>query len=94
MGKVTEVKRVVAKEPAEKLARKRLSVLELAERLGNVSEACRSWASPNLGWIGLRFTSGRGGFSSPCPYPFRPLVFFLSMPRAGRGEFSPKLFEP
>lgn len=41
MGTVAEVKRVVAKEPAEKLARKRLSVLELAERLGNVSEACR-----------------------------------------------------
>jgi len=57
------MKRVVAKKPAEKLARKRLSVLELAERLGNVSEACRSWASLNLGWIGLRFTSGREGFS-------------------------------
>jgi len=28
MGTVTEVKRVVAKEPVEKLARKRLSVLE------------------------------------------------------------------
>jgi len=41
MGTVAEMKRVVAKEPAEKLARKRLSILELAERLGNVSEACR-----------------------------------------------------
>lgn len=33
--------RVTAKNPAEKLARKRLSVLQLAEQLGNVSEACR-----------------------------------------------------
>lgn len=33
--------RIVAKDPAEKLARKRLSALEFAERLGNVAEACR-----------------------------------------------------
>jgi transposase InsO family protein len=33
--------RVVAKDPVEKLARKRLSILHLAERLDNVSEACR-----------------------------------------------------
>lgn len=33
--------RITAKDPAEKLARKRLSVLELAEALGNVSDACR-----------------------------------------------------
>jgi transposase InsO family protein len=33
--------RIVAKEPNEKLARKRLSVLKLAESLGNVTEACR-----------------------------------------------------
>jgi transposase InsO family protein len=34
-------KRVVAKDPREKLAHRRMTVLELAERLGNVSEACR-----------------------------------------------------
>jgi transposase InsO family protein len=33
--------RMTAKDPATKLARKRLSVLQLAESLGNVSEACR-----------------------------------------------------
>jgi len=34
-------RRITAKDPEEKLARRRLTVLELAERLGNVAEACR-----------------------------------------------------
>ena len=34
-------RRVTAKDPAEKLAHRRMTVLELAERLGNVTEACR-----------------------------------------------------
>lgn len=33
--------RITAKDPVTKLAHKRLTVLELAESLGNVSEACR-----------------------------------------------------
>jgi hypothetical protein len=33
--------RVTTKDPAEKVARKRLSVLQLAESLGNVTDACR-----------------------------------------------------
>ena len=33
--------RLVAKDPAEKLARRRLSILRLAEALGSVSAACR-----------------------------------------------------
>ena len=37
----TAAKRVTAKNPHEKLAHRRMTVLELAERLGNVSEACR-----------------------------------------------------
>jgi transposase InsO family protein len=37
----TAAKRVTAKNPNEKLAHRRMTVLELAERLGNVSEACR-----------------------------------------------------
>ena len=37
----TAHKRVTAKDPREKLAHRRMTVLELAERLGNVSEACR-----------------------------------------------------
>ena len=37
----TAPKRVTAKDPREKLAHRRMTVLELAERLGNVSEACR-----------------------------------------------------
>lgn len=35
------VERVTAKDPNEKLARKRYSVLQLAEALGNVSSACK-----------------------------------------------------
>ena len=38
---VTQMSRITTKDPAEKLARKRLSVLQLAEALGNISEACR-----------------------------------------------------
>ena len=34
-------RKVTAKDPGEKLAHRRLTVLELAQRLGNVSEACR-----------------------------------------------------
>ena len=37
----TSTKRITEKDPAKKLAHRRLTVLELAERLGNVSEACR-----------------------------------------------------
>jgi transposase-like protein len=33
--------RITTKDPAEKVAHKRLSVLQLAEALGNVSEACK-----------------------------------------------------
>ena len=38
---VQAARKVTAKDPGEKLAHRRLTVLELAERLGNVSEACR-----------------------------------------------------
>src|SRR5687768_14777645 len=34
-------RKLVAKNPSEKLAHRRMTVLELAERLGNVTEACR-----------------------------------------------------
>jgi hypothetical protein len=34
-------RKVTAKDPVERLAHRRLTVLELAERLGNVTEACR-----------------------------------------------------
>jgi hypothetical protein len=34
-------RRVATKDPAEKVAHKRLSVFYLAESLGNVTEACR-----------------------------------------------------
>jgi transposase-like protein len=37
----TAARRVTAKDPSAKLAHRRMTVLELAERLGNVSEACR-----------------------------------------------------
>jgi hypothetical protein len=33
--------RMVAKDPAEKLARQRLNVLQLAQALGSISAACR-----------------------------------------------------
>lgn len=38
---VQAVRKVTAKDANEKLAHRRLTVLELAERLGNVTEACR-----------------------------------------------------
>jgi Winged helix-turn helix len=38
---VQAARKVTAKDANEKLAHRRLTVLELAERLGNVSEACR-----------------------------------------------------
>jgi transposase InsO family protein len=38
---VQAARRVVAKDPNEKLAHRRMTVLELAERLGNITEACR-----------------------------------------------------
>jgi hypothetical protein len=34
-------KRITARDPAKKLAHRRLTVLESAERLGNLTEACR-----------------------------------------------------
>jgi hypothetical protein len=37
----TSTTRVTAKDANTKLAHRRMTVLELAERLGNVSEACR-----------------------------------------------------
>ena len=37
----TSSERVTAKDPGTKLAHRRMTVLELAQRLGNVSEACR-----------------------------------------------------
>jgi transposase InsO family protein len=37
----TAARRITAKDPSAKLAHRRMTVLELAERLGNVSEACR-----------------------------------------------------
>ena len=40
MAKVSTA-RVTAKDTNTKLAHRRMTVLELAERLGNVSEACR-----------------------------------------------------
>jgi hypothetical protein len=36
-------RRLTVKDTNEKLAHRRLTVLELAERLGNVSEACREF---------------------------------------------------
>ncbi len=41
MAEKAKVNRITTKDPAEKAARRRLSVLELVERLGSVSEACR-----------------------------------------------------
>jgi transposase InsO family protein len=38
---VVTLTRMVTKDPSEKIARKRLTVLQLAEQLGSVSEACR-----------------------------------------------------
>jgi hypothetical protein len=37
----TAARRATTKDPSTKLAHRRMTVLELAERLGNVAEACR-----------------------------------------------------
>jgi len=49
--------KIVEKNAAMKVARQRLSVLEMAETLGNISEACAAAA-----WTGRASTSGSGGF--------------------------------
>jgi len=41
LEKINMANKVVEKEAAMKVARQRLSVLEMAETLGNISEACR-----------------------------------------------------
>ncbi len=51
--------RIVAKDSKVKIARKRLSVLQLADNLGSVSEACR-----RVAWTGLAFTLRRSDLRS------------------------------
>lgn len=41
MSEIVTVNRITSKKPEEKLAKRRLSVLQLAESLGNISKACR-----------------------------------------------------
>jgi hypothetical protein len=41
MGMAQAARRVTAKDPAEKPAHRQMTALEPAERLGNVTEACR-----------------------------------------------------
>jgi transposase-like protein len=38
---VNVVRKITAKDPAKKLAIQRLTVLQLAEQMGNISEVCR-----------------------------------------------------
>ena len=48
---------------AEKIARRKLSLLQLAQELGSVSKACRINGAPGVAmWeVGLRPFTGRGG---------------------------------
>ena len=43
-------RKVTAKDANEKLAHRRLTVIELAERLGNVAEACRRGGIDRTSW--------------------------------------------
>jgi hypothetical protein len=43
-------RKVTAKDPGEKLAHRRMTVLELAQRLGNVTEACRRGGIDRTSW--------------------------------------------
>ena len=59
-------RKVTAKDTNEKLAHRRLTVLELAERLGNVSEACRRGGIDRTSWrppITAEFRSGGGSLA-------------------------------
>ena len=60
--------RMVAKDPAEKLARQRLSVLQLAQALGSVSAACRRSGMDRTSfydWKRRFQTHGPGGAEGP-----------------------------
>ena len=46
--------KITIKDPAFKLAHKRLSLLELAESLGNVSEACRRGGLDHTSFCGYK----------------------------------------
>jgi hypothetical protein len=52
-------RKITAKDANAKLALRRLTVLELAERLGNVAEACRA-----AGSTGPASTTGNGASGS------------------------------
>jgi hypothetical protein len=57
--------KITTKDPAFKLAHKRLTVLQLAESLGNVSEACRRGGLGRL-FQGCRFRSRTFPAGVPC----------------------------
>jgi hypothetical protein len=63
-------RRVTAKDANERLARRRLTVLEVAERLGNVSEACRRGGIDRTSfydWKGRFELEGRDGLKDLPP---------------------------
>ena len=64
--------RVVEKDAAVKVARQRLSVLEMAETLGNISEACRRGGMDRTSfyeWKRRFQTHGLEGLKDMTPIP-------------------------
>lgn len=60
MGKV---EKIVSKDPSEKLAHSRLSVLQLAEELGNVTEACRRAGMDRTSFYAWKKRFSESGFA-------------------------------
>ena len=56
--------KLTTKDPAEKLARKRYSVLELAKALGNISEACRRSGMDRTSFYEWRRRFAEGGIDA------------------------------
>jgi transposase InsO family protein len=68
-------KKVVEKDASTKIARKRLSVLEMAETLGNISEACRRGSMDRTSfyeWKRRFQTHGLEGLKDMPPIPKNP----------------------
>ena len=67
--------RIVDKNLAVKLARKRLSVLQLAGKLGNVTEACRRRGMDRTSFFAWKYANNY--FSEKTAVTVTLIVFFL-----------------
>lgn len=92
-------RRITAKDANQKLAYRRLTVLKLAERLGNVMEACRRGTAAGHGYLrtsaSLRTRCGPGTCArSPAKAPAQPPPRRPCLPmrrRSGTRQHGPSL---